>query len=78
MCGDSHVALVVGIKYRIAAHDCCLEIDGLTGTFTGWRASSDGTVVHDVLTFAEGFVMGPSWSTSGWDFEPLVEEPTYA
>ena len=69
VCGESHADLVEGTKYCIAADDCCLEISGLVGTFTGWRASDDGTVVHDGATFAEGFVLGPSWSSSGWDFE---------
>ena len=71
ICNNNHAELKVGTKYIIFAHDCCFDINNLTGTFMGWLPSSDGTVIHDQLAFEEGFTLGPYWSTQGWSFEEI-------
>lgn len=72
-CDEAHVQLVAGQRYRIDAEDCCLNIYGLIGTFVSWEPSGDGTVPCDVMRFAEGFTLGPSWSRSEAEFTPLPE-----
>jgi hypothetical protein len=72
-CGEGHAMPVAGRQYRIAAEDCCLEVVDLVGTVVGWEPSPDGTVLCDVLRFAEGFALGPSWASTGWTFTPIEE-----